>query len=248
MKYDEIEYKILGNDAQYITIQLDPSESIIAEAGTMLTMDDGIKLTTIFGDGSYNSGLFKSITAVGKRLITGESLCLTSFTNESSTRKTVTFTGPYIGKVIPVNLNKHGSKFICQKDSFLCAVRGISIGIFFQKKIFTGFFGGEGFIMQKLEGNGMVFLHAGGGAYLRSLKPGETITVDSTSIVAFESSVNFSFKMVGGIKSALFAREGLFLSTLTGPGKIVLQSMPFEHLAQQVIVKSGLGKLLKKKK
>ena len=246
MQYDEIEYKIHGDDSQYAEIHLDPQESIIAEAGTMLAMDEGIKLTTIFGDGRYDSGLFGSLAAVGKRLITGESLCLTLFTNNTSKKRTINFTGPYMGKVIPINLKNHGSKFICQKDSFLCAARGISIGIFFQKKILTGLFGGEGFIMQKLEGDGMAFLHAGGAIYLRELKAGETLVVDSSSIVAFESSINFSFKIVGGIKSALFAREGLFLSTLKGPGKIILQSMPFEHLAQQVIAKSGILGALKK--
>lgn len=246
MKFDEIEYKIHGDDSQYVNIELDPAESIIAEAGTMLAMEEGIKLTTIFGDGRYDSGLFGGLAAAGKRLITGESLCLTLFTNKSSEKKTISFTGPYMGKIIPINLRNHGSKFICQRDSFLCAVRGISIGIYFQKRILTGFFGGEGFIMQKLEGDGMAFLHASGAIYLKNLAAGETLIVDSNSIVAFEQTIDFSFKLVGGIKSALFAREGLFLSTLKGPGKIILQTMPFETLAQQVIVRSGILKQLKK--
>ena len=246
MKFDEIDYTLHGDDTQYVEITLDPNESVIAEAGTMLAMDEGIRLTTIFGDGSYDSGIFGNLAAAGKRLITGESLCLTLFTNKTSVKKTVNFTGPYMGKIIAINLLNHGSKFICQKDAFLCAARGISIGIYLQKKILTGLFGGEGFIMQKLEGNGIAFLHAGGATYQKHLNAGETLIVDSSSIVAFESSIKFSFKMIGGIKSALFAREGLFLSTLTGPGKIILQSMPFEHLAQQVIVKSGILDALKK--
>ncbi|MBT4922208.1 MAG: TIGR00266 family protein [Rickettsiales bacterium] len=246
MKYDEIDYKIHGHDSQYVNIELDPHESIIAEAGAMLAMDEGIKLTTIFGNGSYDSGIFGNLASVGKRLITGEGLCLTLFTNKSDEKKTVCFTGPYMGKIIPINLQNHNSQFICQKDAFLCAARGVAIGIHFQKKLLTGMFGGEGFIMQKLEGNGMAFLHAGGAIYPRNLKAGETLVVASGSIVAFEASVSFSIKLVGGLKSALFAKEGLFLSKLTGPGKIILQSMSFASLSEQVIAKSGILDQVKK--
>lgn len=240
----EIDYKITGDDVQFVEIELDPNESAIAEAGSMLYMDDTIKMTTIFGDGSNQdetSGIMGSLLGAGKRLITGESLFTTAFTNNGMGKERVAFSAPHPGKIIPVDLSQIGGTLICQKDAFLCAAKGVSIGIAFQKKILTGLFGGEGFILQKLEGDGMAFIHAGGSIIEKELQAGQSIKVDTGCVVAMHPSVDFDIQTVGGVKSALFGGEGIFLARLTGPGKVWLQSMPFSHLAAQIVSRAGLS-------
>jgi uncharacterized protein (TIGR00266 family) len=221
---------------QFVEIELDPQEASIAEAGGMMYMDDGIAMETIFGDGSQqSSGIVGSLMGAGKRLLTGESLFMTVFANQSSEKKRVAFGAPYPGKIVPVRLSQIGGELIAQKSSFLCAAKGVSIGIAFQKRIGTGLFGGEGFIMQRLQGDGMVFIHAGGTLAERPLKPGQILRVDTGCIVAFQPSVSYDIQFVGRIKSALFGGEGLFFTTLTGPGKVWLQSLPFSRLADRII-------------
>jgi uncharacterized protein (TIGR00266 family) len=232
----EVDYRIFGDDMQFVEVELDPQEAAIAEAGGMMYMDDGIEMETIFGDGSQqNSGFMGALMGAGKRLLTGESLFMTVFGNQGSGKRRVAFGAPYPGKIIPVKLTDVGGELICQKDSFLCAAKGVSIGIAFQKKIGAGFFGGEGFIMQRLEGDGLAFVHAGGTLHERELASGESVRVDTGCIVAFQPSVNYDIKFVGGIKSALFGGEGLFFATLKGPGKIWLQSLPFSRLADRIL-------------
>ena len=231
----EVDYEIFGDDMQFVEIELDPQEAALAEAGAMMYMDDGIKMETIFGDGSQQqSGILGSLMGAGKRLLTGESLFMTVFGNEGSSKKRVAFGAPYPGKIVPVHLTVVGGELIAQKDSFLCAAKGVSIGIAFQKRFGAGLFGGEGFIMQRLEGDGMAFVHAGGTLHERTLDAGEQIRVDTGCIVAFQPSVDYDIQFVGGIKSALFGGEGLFLATLRGPGKIWLQSLPFSRLADRI--------------
>jgi len=231
----EVDYRIFGDDMQFVEVELDPQEAAIAEAGGMMYMDDGIEMETIFGDGSQqSSGLLGSLLGAGKRLLTGESLFMTVFANQGSGKRRVAFGAPYPGKIVPVRLDEIGGALISQKDAFLCAAKGVSIGIAFQKRIGAGFFGGEGFIMQRLEGDGLAFVHAGGTLYERVLQAGETIRVDTGCIVAFQPSVSYDIKFVGGIKSALFGGEGLFFATLRGPGKIWLQSLPFSRLADRI--------------
>ncbi|MFF3023261.1 TIGR00266 family protein [Gottfriedia sp. NPDC057948] len=231
----DVTYKIHGHDMQFVQVELDPKETVVAEAGAMMMMDDGIELETIFGDGSQQSGgLFGKLVGAGKRLVTGESLFMTSFTNRSSSLKTVSFSAPYPGTIIPLDLHEYGNKIICQKDSFLAAAKGTSVGIEFRKKLSTGLFGGEGFIMQKLEGDGLAFLHAGGSIYQKTLQPGEKIKIDTGCIVGFTGDVNYEIEYVGNVKTALFGGEGLFFATLQGPGTIWVQSLTLARLASRI--------------
>jgi uncharacterized protein (TIGR00266 family) len=232
---DVIDYRIFGEDMQFVEIELDPGESAVAEAGSMMYKDSVVTMETVFGDGSASSsggGFMGKLVGAGKRLITGESLFTTMFSHSGSGGKAkVAFAAPYPGTIVPMTLSNYGGKIICQKDSFLCAARGVSIGLFFQKKIMTALFGGEGFIMQKLEGDGLVFVHAGGTIIERELAAGERLDVDTGCVVALTQTVNFEVKPVGGVKSMLFGGEGVFLATLTGPGKVWIQSLPFSRLA-----------------
>lgn len=236
MKSHEIDYTLYGDDMQFVEIELDPGETVIAEAGAMMYMDYPIEMTSIFGDGSSSSGggFMNKLMGAGKRIITGESLFMTAFTNEGAGKQHVSFAAPYAGKIVPLDLSEHGEKIICQKDAFLCCAKGISIGVEFQKKIGVGFFGGEGFIMQKLEGDGKAFVHASGTIIERELEPGEKIKVDTGCLVALEKTVDYNIEMVKGIKSAFFGGEGLFFAVLSGPGKVWLQSLPFSRLADRI--------------
>ncbi|OYT92664.1 MAG: TIGR00266 family protein [Burkholderiales bacterium PBB3] len=236
MAMDVVDYEIFGSEMQYVEVELDPGEAAVGEAGVMMYMQDGIQMDTIFGDGSaQQGGFFGKLMGAGKRLITGEGLFTTVFHNEASGKRRVAFAAPYPGKIVPVDLSQLGGTLICQKDSFLCAAKGVSLGIAFQKKLGVGLFGGEGFIMQKLEGDGMAFVHAGGTLMERTLAPGETLRVDTGCVVAFQPSVDFDIQFVGKIKSALFGGEGLFFATLRGPGKVWLQSLPMSRLANRII-------------
>jgi len=222
---------------QYVEVELDPGEAAVGEAGSLMFMDACIDMDAVFGDGSQqsqNSGLFGKLLSAGKRLVTGESLFTTVYTNVSSGKARVAFAAPYPGKIVPMNLRQLGGMLICQKDAFLCAARGVSLGIHFQQKLSVGFFGGEGFIMQRLEGDGLAFVHAGGTVVRRELKPGETLLVDTGCLVAYMPSVSFEIQYVGKIKTALFGGEGLFFAKLTGPGTVWLQSLPFSRLASRV--------------
>jgi len=252
----EIDYRIIGEEMQCVEIELDPQETAIAEPGSFMMMDDQIKMETIFGDGSNNGGLMGKIFAAGKRLLTGENLFMTTFTNMGIGKKRVTFASPYPGKIIAMDLYNLGGKVICQKDAFLCAAKGVSIGIEFQRKLGTGLFGGEGFIMQKLEGDGMAFVHAGGTIIEKTLTQGELLKVDTGCIVAFTKDVDYDIQFVGGIKNTFFGGEGVFFATLTGPGKVWIQSLPISRLASRIIqygtikrkeegsILGGLGNLL----
>ena len=236
----EIDYKIHGDDMQFVEIELDPSEAVVAEAGGMMFMDDGIAMETVFGDGSaQNKGFMGALMGAGKRLLTGESLFMTVFQNQGMGKRRVAFGAPYPGKIMPIHLRELGGELIAQKDSFLCAARGVSVGIAFQKRIGVGLFGGEGFIMERLTGDGWVFIHAGGTLYERVLAPGETLRVDTGCIVGFQPTVDYDIQLVGGIKTALFGGEGLFFATLRGPGKVWLQSLPFARLAGRIIAAAG---------
>ncbi len=232
----EIDFKIYGDDMQFVEIELDPMEAAVAEAGGMMFMEDGIQMETIFGDGSQQtSGFLGTLLGAGKRLITGESLFMTVFQNRGMGKKKVAFGAPYPGKIIAVHLSDVGGELLAQKDSFLCAAKGVALGIAFTKRFGAGLFGGEGFILQRLQGDGLAFIHAGGTLYERTLAPGETLRVDTGCIVAFQPSVDYDIQMVGGIKSALFGGEGLFFATLRGPGKIWLQSLPLSRLAGRIV-------------
>lgn len=235
---DEVDYKIVGSEMQFVEIELDPGESAVAEAGAMMYKEVAVEMDTLFGDGSKASaqgGFMDKLLGAGKRLLTGESLFITVFTHRGQGKAHVAFGAPYPGNIIPVKLTDVGGMLICQKDSFLCAARGVSIGIYFQRKIMTGLFGGEGFIMEKLEGTGMVFMHAGGTIVERVLQPGEVLHVDTGCVVAFEPSVQFDVKQAGNIKTALFGGEGLFFAELRGPGRLWLQSLPFSRLAGRML-------------
>jgi uncharacterized protein (TIGR00266 family) len=235
---DVVDYEIFGDDMQYVEIELDPGEAAIGEAGAMMMMQDGVEMDTVFGDGSAQSqqgGLFGKLLGAGKRLVTGESLFTTIFHNEATGKRRVAFAAPYPGRIIPVKLGELGGTLICQKDSFLCAARGVSLGIAFQKRLGVGLFGGEGFIMQRLDGEGLVFVHAGGTLMSRDLAPGERLRVDTGCVVAFQQSIDFDIQYVGKLKSALFSGEGLFFATLTGPGRVWLQSLPLSRLANRII-------------
>jgi len=234
---DEIDFKVLGTEMQFVEVELDPGESALAEAGAMMYKDSSIVMETVFGDGSGSSGggFMNKLLGAGKRLLTGESLFMTVFTHSGQGKAHVAFGAPYPGNIIPVHLSQAGGSLICQKDSFLCAAKGVSIGIYFQRKILTGLFGGEGFIMQKLDGDGLVFMHAGGTVVDRTLKSGEVLHVDTGCIVAMDTSIQFDIQQAGGIKTALFGGEGLFFATLKGPGRVWLQSLPFSRLAGRML-------------
>jgi uncharacterized protein (TIGR00266 family) len=235
MAMDVVDYEIKGAEMQFVEVELDPGEAAIGEAGSMMFMESGIEMDTVFGDGSkQEGGLFGKLLGAGKRLVTGESLFTTIYTNQGSGKKRVAFAAPYPGKILPMDLKQLGGTLICQKDAFLCAARGVSLGIAFQKKLGTGFFGGEGFIMEKLDGDGLAFVHAGGTVVRRELKAGETLLVDTGCVVAYTPQVDFDIQYVGKIKTALFGGEGLFLAKLTGPGHIWLQSLPFSRLASRI--------------
>jgi len=237
----EIEYVIHGDDMQFVEVILDPSEAVVAEAGSMMYMEQGVEMETIFGDGSQKtSGFFNSLVGAGKRLLTGESLFMTVFQNRSAQRVKVAFGAPYPGKIVPTNLQELGGELIAQKDSFLCGAKGVSVGIAFQKKIGVGLFGGEGFIMQRLQGDGWAFLHAGGTLLCRDLAPGETLRVDTGCVVAYTPSIDFDIQYVGKIKSAMFGGEGLFFASLRGPGRIWLQSLPFSRMADRIVKASSV--------
>lgn len=234
MNNHEIDYKIIGHEMQCVEIELDPQEAVIAEPGSFMMMTEGIQMQTLFGDGNQSGFMSKLFTA-GKRLLTGENLFMTVYTNIGQGKRQVTFAAPYAGKIIPLNLQNLGNKIICQKDSFLCAAKGVAVGIEFQRKLGTGLFGGEGFIMQKLEGDGFAFVHSGGHVIEKDLFPGEVLKVDTGCIVAFTSSVNYDIQFVGGIKNTLFGGEGVFYATLQGPGKVWIQTLPISRLAGRIL-------------
>ena len=235
MAMDVVDYEIKGSEMQFVEVELDPGEAAVGEAGSLFFMDSAIAMDTIFGDGSnQGGGFFGKLLGAGKRLITGESLFTTVYTNQGSGKQRVAFAAPYPGKIIPMELRQLGGTLICQKDAFLCAARGVSIGLHFQQKLSVGFFGGEGFIMQKLEGDGLAFVHAGGTVQRRELQPGQTLLVDTGCLVAMTPNVNFEIQYVGKIKTALFGGEGLFFARLSGPGTVWLQSLPFSRLASRV--------------
>jgi uncharacterized protein (TIGR00266 family) len=232
---DVVDFEIKGAEMQFVEVELDPGEAAVGEAGSMMFMDAGIAMDTVFGDGSANQGgFFGKLLGAGKRLVTGESLFTTIYTNNASAKQRVAFAAPYPGKILPMDLRQLGGTLICQKDAFLCAARGVSLGIALQQKLSTGFFGGEGFIMQKLEGDGLAFVHAGGTVVRRPLQPGQTLLVDTGCVVAYTPGVDFEIQYVGKIKTALFGGEGLFLAKLTGPGEVWLQSLPFSRLASRI--------------
>jgi uncharacterized protein (TIGR00266 family) len=242
---------------QCVEIELDPQETVVAEPGSFMMMDNGIEMQTIFGDGAQQqSGILGKLFSAGKRLLTGENLFMTAYTNIGQGKKQVSFASPYPGRIIPLDLYHLGGKIICQKDSFLCAAKGVSVGIEFQRKLGTGLFGGEGFIMQKLEGDGLAFVHSGGHVIERNLLPGELLKVDTGCIVAFTHDVNYDIQFVGGIKNTLFGGEGVFYASLSGPGKVWIQTLPISRLAGRLMsyatynrkeegsVLGGLGNLL----
>jgi uncharacterized protein (TIGR00266 family) len=235
MAMDVVDYEIFGTEMQYVEVELDPGEAAVGEAGVMMYMQDGIQMDTVFGDGAQQGGLFGKLMGAGKRLLTGESLFTTVYQNVGSNKRRVAFAAPYPGKILAMDLRALGGTLLCQKDSFLCAAKGVSLGIALQKKLGAGLFGGEGFIMQKLEGDGMAFVHAGGTLMERNLAHGETLRVDTGCVVAYQPSVDFDIQYVGKIKSALFGGEGLFFATLRGPGRIWLQSLPLSRLANRII-------------
>jgi uncharacterized protein (TIGR00266 family) len=231
----ELDYQILGAEMQFVEVTLDPEESVVAEAGVMMFMGHGIAMETVFGDGSLRqAGLMDALLGAGRRVLTGESLFMTVFTNRGATRDRVAFAAPFAGKIVPMDLAALGGELVCQKDSFLCAARGVSIQIAFQKKIGVGLFGGEGFIMQRLQGDGLCFVHAGGTVHPLDLAAGETLRVDTGCIVALQPSVSYDVQFVGNVKTALFGGEGIFFAVLTGPGRVWLQSLPFSRLADRI--------------
>src|SRR5437868_2118920 len=235
MAMDVVDYEIRGAEMQFVEVELDPGEAAVGEAGSLMFMDAGIEMDTVFGDGSANQGgFFGKLLGAGKRLVTGESLFTTVYTNQVSTKQRVAFAAPYPGKIMAMDLRQLGGTLICQKDAFLCAARGVSLGIYFQQKMSVGFFGGEGFIMQRLDGDGLAFVHAGGTVVERELQPGQTLLIDSGCIVSLTPKVNFEIQYVGKVKTALFGGEGLFFAKVTGPGTVWLQSLPFSRLASRV--------------
>lgn len=254
----EIDYKIFGEELQYVEVELDPGETAVAEPGAFMMMDDGIAMQTLFGDGSQqqDNSILGKLFSAGKRMLVGENLFMTAFTNTTQTKKHVSFAAPYTGKVVALDLYRLGGKIIAQKDAFLCAAKGVSIGIEFQRKLGTGLFGGEGFIMEKIEGDGMAFLHAGGFVQEKELQPGEILKIDTGCIVGFTGSVDYDIQFVGGIKNSIFGGEGLFFAVLRGPGKVWIQSLPISRLASRILayatynrkeegsILGGLGNLL----
>ena len=232
----EIDFEIKGAEMQCVEIELDPQETVIAEPGAFMYMDGGIEMTTIFGDGSkQNNSILDKLFGAGKRLLTGESMFMTAYTHTSFGKARVAFASPYPGKIIPLDLSQYGGKIICQKDAFLCAAKGVAVGIEFQRKLGTGLFGGEGFIMQKLEGDGMAFCHAGGHIIKKTVKPGETLRVDTGCIVAYTKDIDYDIQYVGGVKNMIFGGEGVFFATLKGPGEVWLQTLPISRLASRVL-------------
>lgn len=232
MNSHKLDYKLYGDDMQFVEIQLASNETVIAEAGSMMMMGENITMETIFGDGSKKGG--SKLFNAAKRVLTGESLFMTAFTNSDNKKQQVSFASPYPGKIIPIDLSTINNKLICQKDSFLCATKGISIGIDFRKKLSVGFFGGEGFILQKLEGDGLCFIHAGGTIIKKELLPNQKLRVDTGCLVAMSKDIKYDIEFVGGIKNSLFGGEGLFLASLTGPGYVWIQSLPFSRLASKI--------------
>ena len=241
---DEIDYEIFGGDMQYVEVTLDPDEVVVAEAGCMMYMTEGIRMQTVFGDASKETGFLGKLAAAGKRMITGESLFLTTFGAESTKREQVAFAAPYPGQIIAMHIDELGGEIHCQKASFLCAARGTEIGIAFQKKIGVGLFGGEGFIMQRIRGDGIAFVHAGGAITRRELAAGETLRLDTGCLVALQPSVTYDVERAGGIKTMMFGGEGIFLANLTGPGTVWLQSLPFSRLAGTFSRSKGEGSIL----
>ncbi|MFN4971573.1 MAG: TIGR00266 family protein [Bacteroidota bacterium] len=239
----EIDYRILGSEMQCVEIELDPQETVMAEPGSFMMMDSSINMQTIFGDGTQqSSGILGKLFSAGKRLLTGESLFMTAYTNTGTGKRHVMFASPYPGKIIPLDLYAMGGKITCQKDAFLCAAKGVSVGIEFQRKLGTGLFGGEGFIMQKLEGDGMAFVHAGGHIIEREIQPGEQLRVDTGCIVAFTKDIDYDIQFVGGIRNTLFGGEGVFFATLSGTGKVWLQTLPISRLAGRIIQYGGMNR------
>ncbi len=235
MAMDVVDYEIKGSEMQFVEVELDPGEAAVGEAGSLFFMDGGIGMDTVFGDGGgSSSGLFGKLLGAGKRLITGESMFTTVYTNHAQQKQRVAFGAPFPGKIVAMDLRQLGGLLICQKESFLCAARGVSLGIHFQQKMSVGFFGGEGFVMQKLEGDGLAFVHAGGTVVKRELLPGQILMVDTGCLVAYTPKVSFEIQYVGKVKTALFGGEGLFLAKLTGAGTVWLQSLPFSRLASRV--------------
>ena len=259
MQNHEIDYRIFGEEMQYVEVELDPSETAIAESGAFMMMDDGIQMQTIFGDGSQqqSGGLMGKLFSAGKRLLVGESLFMTAFTNVGMGKKRVSFASPYPGKIIPLNLMNLGGSVICQKDAFLCAAKGVAINIEFQRKLGTGLFGGEGFIMERLQGDGMAFMHAGGHVFERDLQAGEMIKIDTGCLVGYTTGINFDIEYIGGVRNKIFGGEGVFFATLRGPGKVWIQTLPVSRLASRILsyatpggrkeegsILGGLGNLL----
>ncbi len=236
---DEIDYELFGDDMQFVEVTLDPGEVVVAEAGAMMYMSSGIEMQTVFGDPSKEQGFLGKLFDAGKRMVTGESLFLTTFGAAGQAREQVAFAAPYPGKIIPMHLDELGGELICQKDAFLCAARGVQIGIAFQKKILAGLFGGEGFILQRLTGDGIAFVHAGGTIHRRELGADETLRLDTGCLVALQPSVDYDIQMTGGFKNTIFGGEGLFLATLRGPGTVWLQSLPFTRLAGRILANVG---------
>ncbi len=237
MSAHDIDYHIYGEEMQFVEIELDPMETVIAEAGSFMMMEDGIEMATIFGDGSHSegSGLWGKLLSAGKRLVTGESLFMTAYTHAGEGKKRASFAAPYPGKIIPLDLSQLDGKIICQKDAFLCAAKGVSVGIEFSQKLGRGFFGGEGFIMQKLEGDGMAFVHAGGSVIEKKLELGEVLKIDTGCLVAFTRDVDYDIEMVRGVRNMIFGGEGIFFARLEGPGTVWIQSLPFSRLADRVL-------------
>ncbi|GJM31018.1 MAG: TIGR00266 family protein [Saprospiraceae bacterium] len=237
MNAHEIDYKIHGEEMQFVEVELDPYETVVAEASSFMMMDDGVEMKTIFGDGSGqdDGGIWGKVFSAGKRLLTGESLFMTAFTHVGQGKKKVSFASPYPGRIVPLDLSELEGKIICQKDAFLCAAQGVSIGIEFSKKLGRGFFGGEGFIMQKVEGDGLAFLHAGGNIIEKELQIGEVLRVDTGCLVGFTRYVDYDIEMIKGVRNMLFGGEGLFYARLEGPGKVWIQSLPFSRLADRVV-------------
>jgi uncharacterized protein (TIGR00266 family) len=255
----EIDYRIFGEEMQYVEVELDPNETAIAESGAFMMMDDGIQMQTIFGDGSQQvqgGGLMGKLFSAGKRLLVGESLFMTAFTNVGYGKRRVSFASPYPGKIIPLNLQELGGTVIVQKDAFLCAAKGVAINIEFQRKLGTGLFGGEGFIMERLEGDGMAFMHAGGHVFERELQAGELIQIDTGCLVGYTLGIDFDIQFIGGIRNKIFGGEGFFFATLRGPGKVWIQTLPVSRLASRILgyatgprreegsILGGLGNLL----
>jgi len=235
MAMDVVDYEIKGSEMQFVEVELDPGEAAVGEAGSMMFMDAGIGMDTVFGDGSaQQGGFFGKLLGAGKRLVTGESLFTTVYSNNARQKQRVAFAAPYPGKILAMDLRRLGGTLICQKDAFLCAARGVQLGIALQQKLSVGFFGGEGFIMQRLDGDGLAFVHAGGTLLERELQPGQTLMVDTGCVVAYTPNVSFEIQYVGKIKTALFGGEGLFFARMTGPGHVWLQSLPFSRLASRV--------------